>query len=452
MSARRPAPAAEVDTMKVAGMLLCLSAVVSVVMSVVARTEAPTRELVSAYGGAVFALLLGLGLIMGKSWVRILFLLIMGFATIGLLAIGWVLRSFREVQAMALAVLILAVGYFVLLFRKEGSRTRATVGAALVVVGMASTVATEIWMMDFGKRIFGDALRRAASDQPEYDDPEAGLSIKPPAGWVILRRDAELYRNVPSRVTLAQPDAGAVAFINQVEKPLGLANLDQYLDGFLANVRNGGIDAEQTDRSDTTVGPTAARRMALTWAEEGRRHSGFITAWIDGKRVFSLMGATLGPWTDAVDRQFAALEGALRFTAPVATALTDAEQRVTSVCPIFTAESVRMVARRIPAGSAAEDYFRVGWSWAIKGQAQLDAASVAELRELMGTLFAGMSASERQTFGTYSEKVRGGRRTGHDEDMKSMRILGEAARRMPAASLGRLQALTDAALTVGALL
>ena len=228
-----------------------------------------------------------------------------------------------------------------------------------------------------------------------------------------------------------------------------MLTLDHYLDAVLAGLNESGLEAVQTGRSDVTVGRAAARRMALTWKEEGRPVSGFFSTWLDGDTIFMFIGAVPGQSTRGAEEGFAALQEALQFTAPVETALTDAEERLTTVCPIFTATSVRWIARKIPPGSPTEVYFRTGWSWALKGQGQLDAAAVAELGPLMGEVFSAMGPADRQAFGAYGEKLRSGARTSRTEDAAAMKVLGRAASALSPDSLGRLQGLTDAALTVG---
>ena len=451
--AQRPAPPPGVDTMKVAGILFCVSAVISAIVAVVSREASqPGAAQAGAFGGAFFVLVLGLALIQGVGAVRVFVLFCAAVGSLALIALAAVFHSVRELQVLALAGLLSAVGYFALLLQKEASRTRVAVSVGLIVVGTAATLAAQLWLSGLARRAFGEELRKVASEQRQYADPAAGLSITVPEDWVILRDDAELYRGVPSKVTLADPDAGTVAFINHEQRRPGLLTLDHYLDAVLARLNESGLGAEQSDRHDVTVGRAPARRMTLTWKEDSRPVSGFISVWLDGDRIFTLIGAVPGRWTHTAEERFAVLEEALKFTAPVETALTDAEERLTAECPIFTATSVRTIARRIPPASATEIYFRTGWSWALKGQSQLDAAAVAELGPLMGEVFSAMGQAGRGTFGAYSEKLRAGRRTTAKEDAAAMRILGGAAGVLSPDSLGRLQGLTDAALTVGMLL
>ena len=438
-------------------MLFCVSAVVSVVVSIVGRESAsgasgPLATQTTAFGSGFVVLVFGLALIQGVNGVRIFVLGSTALLSLGMIAMAALFHSVRELQALAGAILLTSVGYFTLLLQKEASKARVVAAVSLIVAGVAASVAAQTWVGGLARRAFGAELRKVASAEREYDDPAAGLSIAVPPGWVILEKDAEMYSEVPSKVTLADPEAGTVAFLNQEGKPPGLLTLDHYLDAVLARLRESGLSAEQSERRDAMVGRAPARRMALTWTDEGRAYSGFISAWLDGSSIFTLIGATIGEWTDSTEARFAALEGALRFTAPVETALTDAEARLTAECPLFTSTSVRTIARRIAPGSATEVYFKVGWTWALKGQGQLDPAAASELGGLMSEVFAGMSRADRRGFGAYSEKLRGGQRTTRGEDVAAMRTLGRATSALAPDSLARLQTLTDAALTVGGLL
>jgi hypothetical protein len=439
--------------MKVAGVLFCISAVISVVLTVVTRDPSvPLSAQTGAFGSAFFVLILGLGLIQGVNGVRIFILGAAAVASLAAIGLAAVFHSIREFQVLALAIVLTAVGYFALLLQREASKARVAVSVILIVAGVAATVAAQIYVAGFARHAFGEELQKVASDQRRYSDPMVGISLDVPEDWVILRDDAELYEGVPSKVTLANPDAGTVAFVHYDQRRPGLLTLDHYLDAVLSGLNEAGLEAQQTGRSDVTVGKADARRMDLTWTEEGQRNSGFFSVWLDGDRIFMFIGAVPGPWTSSADEQFAALGKALEFTAPVETALTDAETRLTTECPIFTATSVRTLARRISPGSATENYFKVGWLWALKGQGALDAGAQAELGQLIGEVYSAMSQGDRTRFGAYSEKLRAGRRTTQNEDVAAMHILGRAAGTLPPASLARLQGLTDAALTAGGLM
>lgn len=451
--ARRPAPPSGVDTMKVAGTLFCISAVISAVVAAVTReADAPLSAQTGAFGSAFFVLVLGLALIQGVNGVRVFVLGAAAVASLVSIGIAAVFHSIRELQVLALAIVLTAVGYFALLLQREASKVRVAVSLVLIVAGVAATLGAQLYVAGFARRAFGEELRKVASERRQYNDPTAGISIEAPAGWVILREDAELYQGVPSKVTLANPDAGTVAFVNYDQRRPGFVTLDHYLDAVLASLNEAGLEAQQTGRSDVTVGKASARRMELTWKEEDRPTSGFFSVWLDGDTIFMFVGAVPGPWTTSAEEHFEVLQRALQFTAPIETALTDAEARLTTECPMFTATSVRTIARRISPGSATEAYFKVGWLWALKGQGALDAAAQAELGQLFSEVYSGMSQADRTRVGAYSEKLRAGRRTTRNEDIAAMRILGQAARTIPPASLARLQSLTDAALTAGGLM
>jgi len=450
--ARGAAPDSTVDTMKVAGVLLCLSAAVSVVVSLVGTDAAAAgSDRAASLGGAFMVLLFGAALFQGVGAVRSFMLVVCGLGALAAIGTAAVLHSMREVQIALGGVLLTAVGYLVLLLAKEASRARAAAGVLLIVSGAAVGLGAQSWMSVLAKRDFAREVEPGLSSEREYRDPASGLSIQVPAGWSLLRNDAGIFQEVQAKVKLADPDAGTVAFLDDEPRPLGFVSLDHHLDGVLEKQKESGLDPKQEDRRDVRVGKAPARRMSMRWTYEARPYAGFVSVWQDGPQVFTLFGAAVGPWNRATEERFQALEGALRFSAPVETALSDAQGRLTRECPLFTADAVRMIGRRIPPASPTEAYFRTAWSWAIRGQTQLDAASAAELRDLMGTVFSRMPPAERSRFAVYTERLRGGAPTTAAEDASALGILGRAAIALPEDALARLRSRVEQAVTVGGL-
>jgi hypothetical protein len=439
--------------MKAAGVLFCLSAVASMVVAFVQKEAAGSAsERAGSLGGAFMVLLFGAALFQGVGAVRSFVLIAAGLGGLAAIVAIALLSAFREMQVLLGAVLLTCIGYVVLLLEKQASRTRVVVAVGLVLAGAVGSLGAPYWLTGFERRAFAREIRPLLADEREYADPSSGLSLKAPAGWSLLRRDAELFASVPAKVKLADPDAGTVAFVNDEPRPLGFVSLDHHLDGILEGQREGGLEPKQRDRRDTTVGPAPARRMSMGWTYAGRPYSGFVSVWQDGPHVFSLVGAAVGGWSSATEARFQALEASLRFSAPVETALSGAERNLLRDCPVFTAEAVRMIGRRIPPSSPVEAYFRTGWAMAIRGQGQVDAGTATELRDLMGAVFSRMPAPDRDRFAAYGERLRSGLPTTGAEDAAAMRILGRAAAALPAENLGRLRLVVDSALTVGGLL
>jgi hypothetical protein len=439
--------------MKVAGVLFIVSAIASWVAPFVRKEAFGTvQEQASSAGGALLVLLLGAGLYQGRRAVRGFVLVCAGLA--GLAALGAIalFNGQRELQVLMAAALLVCAGYVVLLLDERGSVARAAAGVALVLVGATASLAAPHWLVGFERSAFGRELRPMLSDEREYADPESGLSVRPPPGWSLMRNDAGLFASIPAKVKLANPEAGTVIFLNDEPKGMGFVSLDHSLDRVLEGQRELGLEPRQLERRDVTVGRTPARRMALAWTYEKRPFSGFVSVWQDGPQLFTLFGAAVGGASAATDAQFRALEAALRFSAPVETALAGAERRLLQECPVFSADAVRMIGRRIPPSSSAAAYFRTGWVWAIRGQGQMDSARASRLRELMGAAFAKMSAADRTRFAAYGERVRGGAATTAAEDEAAMRILGRAATALPAETLADLRSTVDTAITVGGLL
>jgi hypothetical protein len=450
--ARGPASDGKVDTMKVAGILFCLSAVISVVVALTRHGDVGSASAGASFGGAFIVLVFGAGLYQGVGALRVFVLVCAGLGALGSIAGLAVLGSMRELQLLMAALLLACVGYLVLLIEKQASALRVATAIALVLAGAAGSVGAELWLSGFERRAFASELRPLLTKGRDYNDAASGLSLTAPAGWSLLEKDAELFASVPAKVKLADPDAGTVAFINDEPRPIGMLSLDHYLDAILEGQKEGGLDPKQKERRDTAVGKAIARRMSMGWVHDKRPYSGFVSVWADGPRVFTLFGAAVGEWSDATEARFNALENSLRFSAPVETALSEAQRRLTSECPVFNDDAVRMIARKIPPSSSSEAYFRTGWSAAIRGQSLIEPAAAEELRSLMREVFAHMSNADRTRFGTYSERVRAGAATTTADDVAAMKILGTAAAALPPESLTHLRTVVDASVTLGSLM
>jgi hypothetical protein len=441
-----------VNTMMVAGVLFCLSAALSVAVALTRAGGAGSAGGSAALGGAFMVLVFGAGFLQGVGAVRVFVLacaLLGGLASIAGIAL---LNSVRELQLLVAAVLLVCVGYLVLLVEKQASIWRVASAIILILAGTGASVGAEYWLGGIEKRAFGKELQPLLASGREFKDAESGLSLEAPAGWSLLKDDAALFASVPAKVKLADPEAGTVAFINDELKPMNLLSLDHYLDNVLQAQKESGLEPKQKERRDSAIGKTPARRMTLGWQHEKRPYSGFVSVWLDGPRVYTLFGAAVGEWSDATEARFNALEESLRFSAPVETALSEAQRLLSRECPVFNEAALRMIARKIPASSSSEAYFRTGWSAAIRGQDQIQPAAAAELRDLMRQVFAGMSDADRARFGVYSERVRAGAATTPTDDLAAMKILGRAATALPPEALARLRTVVDASVTLGSLM
>ncbi len=451
-AARRSSSDDGVDTMKVTGVLFMLSAALSLVMTFVRKGEGASSSEGATFGGAFMVLLLGAGLFQGVGAVRIFVLVCAGLGSLAGLAGLALFNSLREIQALMGALLLICLGYLVLLVEKRASAFRVVTAVTLVVAGAGASLGAQLWLAGYQRRAFAKELRPLLSAGREYKDAASGVSLSAPPGWSLLREDADLFTSVPAKLKLADPDAGTVAFINDEPKPMGLLSLDHYLDSVLKGQKEAGLAPKQKDRRDTAVGKAPARRMAMSWVHAKRPYTGFVSVWLDGPRIFTLFGAAVGEWSDATEARFNALEQALRFSAPVETALSEAQRGLSRECPVFTEDAVRILSRRIPPSSAPESYFRAGWYAAMRGQSQIDATTASDLRDLMRDVFAHMPNADRTRFGSYSERIRAGSATTAGEDAAAMKILGSAAAALPPESLARLRFAVDAAVTLGSLM
>jgi len=164
-------------------------------------------------------------------------------------------------------------------------------------------------LKDHGPLVDGNVLRFSA-----------WLTLDPAApsdqNWAFALLKFEFYD-----VKLGNPDAGTLAFVHYDQRRAGLPTLDHYLDAVLAGINEGGLEAEQTGRSDVTVGKAEARRMDLTWKDGEQPFGGFFSLWLDGETIFMFIGAVPGHWTSSAEQHFATLQNALQFSAPIETCM-----------------------------------------------------------------------------------------------------------------------------------
>ena len=145
---RRPPAPSGVDTMKVAGILFCVSAALSAVGAITSRESG--AALTGAFGGSFFILVLGLGLLQGVNAVRVFVLTSAGIVGLAAAVMVFVLNPMRELQVLALGTLLAALGYFALLLRKEASRSRVAVSVGMILLAAGASLAAGHWLEGYG--------------------------------------------------------------------------------------------------------------------------------------------------------------------------------------------------------------------------------------------------------------------------------------------------------------
>jgi hypothetical protein len=391
----------------------------------------------------LFSLVLGLALVrgweIGRRVVRVVCVLAVAaaFPVAGV----FVARGMRLEALLALAsAVVLALG-FVLLLAPRWSALTASAALLVVVLGAAGTVR-------FARGEAGTALQVGAwaSGERRITDPEIGLDMELPAGWVALKPVNPL---VPAarvaRVALAQPRVSGFAFLLSEAAPSGVLALEHYLDEVIARRRAGATALEEEWRRDGRLGALGSRRAAIRRAVQEGRFAERVAVARDADRYFALVTWVPEEGGGRALEEADALEQATTFSAVRSRARNEALQAAGLELPHLSPETIERLVEAdgpVPAGAL----FRRAAAASLRGTAALGPAATQELRALTTASLASLPYSQRVPLADYLRRVTAGQPTSADEDERMCRQAKAATLRLSAAQRARLQHLHGLAI------
>ena len=440
-----------------------------------AAVAKPWRLFVAS--GLFFVLALGAGLVAvwpervrpeldGAPWMQIaLFLAVLGLALVR----GWELgrRVVRAVVLVAASAALPLAGFFV---------AKGTRGEALLVVASAWLLAAgffaflapglsrlasaaallAILLGGAGLVRFGPAEASAApavtpwaAGDRRITDPEIGLSVDLPPGWVALKPDNPLVdAPATARAALAQPRVSGYALLFVEPPPADVLLLEHYLDHVLAQRRGSALSFEEEWRRDGRLGSVESRRASSRrGAPEGRFLERTVVAQ-DGDRCFALVAWVPEAGGGRSLQEIDALEAAVSLSGVRGAGRRDAVQKANLELPHLSVRAIRDLVESTGPGSPSE-LFRRSVAASARGLASLGPPAAQELQALTTAALAALPKTERGQLSDYLDRVAAGRATQAEED-ESMRLLMKAATvRLGAAQRARLEELEEAALRSG---
>ena len=156
----------------------------------------------------------------------------------------------------------------------SGASPSATRTALLALVGVAVVVGVlaGLWAVlrpYLAKRRAIAEVQRYALAERRVEDPEAGLLVELPPGWVALRPENPFVQQRGARLRLAQPAAGVFGAVSMAVRPRFMDDLDGYLDEVLQ------ARLPRRPRRRSWSGPTSssAAGAAVSSAPPGRTAS-----------------------------------------------------------------------------------------------------------------------------------------------------------------------------------
>lgn len=387
----------------------------------------------------VLGLALARGWQIGRRVVRVVCLLAVAAA----FPVGGVLlaRGMRAEALLALAsAVVLALG-FVLLLAPRWSALTASAALLVVVLGAAGTVR-------FARAEAGTGLEVGAwaVDERRIIDPEIGLDLALPAGWVALKPGNPLVPNVSeARVTLAQARVSGFAFLLAEPAPPGVLALEHYLDEVIARRRAGATALEEEWRRDGRLGALGSRRAAIRRAAREGRFAERVVVARDADRYLALVTWVPEEGGGRALEEADALEEATTFSAVRSRTRGEAVQTAALELPHLSPEVVeRLVEADGPTPAGA--LFRRAAAASFRGTAALGPAAAQELRALTTASLASLPYNQRAPLADYFRRVAAGQPTPADEDERMCLLAKTATLRLSAAQRARLQQLHGLAI------
>lgn len=450
---RRGGPQEPHAGLKVAGLILLVSGILSVADAVLGAVltgvKGDPRSWVIA---AVIQLGLGVGLMLGNEKARktTLWLTALGavLAAIAAPVLGVLVPALaRTMLFFGLGVLLYTAGLFGLLIGSP-SRARVALCAIFATIGMGGSFAATYLVSQVVDPGFAKAASEFGTPERRFEDKTLGLAVSLPQGWVMLRKGHGLEGLAPGedpRLAFVEPDRGAFAALS-VQDPAPSVTPEALFDGLLAARRQVTPETKETARDDVTLGSAPARR--LSWSEGGS-YRGWNVTWADGHRRFLLSLAV--PDRPGSEELMKGFVGAWSFDAPLETRLRAAAEGAAAECALLSRPAARLVAQTLPGEAAPAVFFRKGYALAARGLPRMDPLAAQQLGELMPKVFASLPGAQRERLGSYLERVRAGQPTTPADDSAMNQLMNGSIRALAEPDQKRLQQVIQGAIELGRL-
>src|SRR5262249_50818161 len=171
----------------------------------------------------------------------------------------------------------------------EQSRAVVFGALAMVLVGWAGSVAASIAFAGAVDLATLKVIREWSSPQRTFEDAEAGITVKVPAQWGLLKDGNPLAYEDKALFTLANTEVGTVAHVGRdMRRHSSADNIQFFLDGIAKAKADKLPTFAAGGRNDATVGGVVARRMKATWKDKQGAMSASFTAWQDGPFFYYL--------------------------------------------------------------------------------------------------------------------------------------------------------------------
>ena len=310
--------------------------------------------------------------------------------------------------------------------RTLGERLAGSRNLLLGLVGIAVVVGVLVGLWAVlrpyiaKRRAIAEVQRYALADR-RVEDPQAGLVVELPAGWVALREDNPFVSRSASRLRLAQPAAGAFGAVSLAVRPRQMDDLDAHLDELLQERVPRMPSQKEGARSEVQLGRGRGRQVRTTWEDGLVPMQGAIVAWADGYDLFSLEAWAPASAGDAFAAELDALCRGIAPKGQVAARIDEAVERLAVEVPELSRDALRLlVAERMSQGRSMEDVPSAALRMVSRGLDALGAAEAAEMRTTYQQVWAPVPEGERVRLAGLMNEIKAGRPV-RGEDVLALR-------------------------------
>ena len=341
---------------------------------------------------------------------------------------------------------------------RSGASSSARRTALLTLVGVAVVVGllAGLWAVlrpYVAKRRAIAEVQRYALAERRVEDPEAGLLVELPHGWVALRPENPFVQQRVARLRLAQPAAGVFGAVSMAVRPRFMDDLDGYLDEVLQERLPRLPSQKVGGRSEVQLGRGRGRLVRTTWEDGLAPMQGATVAWADGYDLFALEAWAPAAAGDAFGAELDALCRGIVPKGQAAARIDEAVERLSVEVPELSADALRLlVSERMSQNRGLEDVPVAALRMVSRGLDALGAAEAAEMRSIYQQVWGAMPESQRVRLASLLNEIKLGRPVGGEDVLGLRAALKAGVLALPEERRARLQELSGRAVRKSLLL
>jgi hypothetical protein len=304
------------------------------------------------------------------------------------------------------------------------------------------------------------ATRRAVAEVRRYAladrraaDPQTGLTVELPGGWLALRNENPYVVRPGARLGLAQPAAAIFGAVSTAVRPAMMDDLDAYLNELLQQ-RLGRVPSQKEGaRTDVQLGRGKGRMVRTTYEEDLVPMQGATVAWADGYTLFSLEAWGTAATGDRFQAELEQLCHGLLTSGATAMRVDEAVDRLAPEVPELSKDALRLlVAERLSQEKSTDDVPSAALRAVSRGLDALGAQEANEMRAIYQQIWAPVPEEQRVRLAGLLNDVKAGRSVAPADVQALREAVRAGVNALPEDQRARLQELSGRAVRKAQLL